>query len=493
MNELLFENLEGLTFDDVLTVPNYSEVLPSHVDTRSHLTRDIFLNIPIVSAAMDTITEARLAISIAREGGIGIIHRNFSIEEQAAEVDRVKRSEAGMITDPITLPPTAKLAEADAIMAKYHISGIPIVDPDTNRLVGIFTNRDFRFASGHDLSKPVLEYMTHDNLVTATVGTTLEEAKNILQQHRIEKLPLVNESFELIGLITVKDIQKKIDYPHAAKDGKGRLLVGAAIGVGQDLEARVRALVKAGVDVVVIDTAHGDSLGVINAVKRVKNQWPGLPVVAGNVVTGEGTQRLIEAGADAVKVGVGAGSICTTRVIAGTGVPQMTAIYQCARVGKAYGIPIIADGGIKYSGDIVKAIAAGADCVMLGSMMAGLDEAPGEVITFEGRQFKEYRGMGSMAAMQGHGKDRYGSGQTPGSKLVPEGVEGIVPYKGKLQDFIFQLVGGLRSGMGYVGARNINELKENTRLIKITHAGLIESHPHDITILREAPNYQSKK
>jgi IMP dehydrogenase len=335
--------------------------------------------------------------------------------------------------------------------------------------------------------------MTHDNLVTATVGTTLEEAKNILQQHRIEKLPLVNESFELIGLITVKDIQKKIDYPHAAKDGKGRLLVGAAIGVGQDLEARVSALVKAGVDVVVIDTAHGDSLGVINAVKRVKNQWPGLPVVAGNVVTGEGTQRLIEAGADAVKVGVGAGSICTTRVIAGTGVPQMTAIYQCARVGKAYGIPIIADGGIKYSGDIVKAIAAGADCVMLGSMMAGLDEAPGEVITFEGRQFKEYRGMGSMAAMQGHGKDRYGSGQTPGNKLVPEGVEGIVPYKGKLQDFIFQLVGGLRSGMGYVGARNINELKENTRLIKITHAGLIESHPHDITILREAPNYQSKK
>ena len=493
MNELLFSGDEALTFDDVLTVPAYSEVLPNQVNLKTRLAGDVYLNIPLLSAAMDTVTESRLAIALAREGGIGIIHRNLSPEDQSAEVDRVKRSEAGMITDPITLPPFATLRDAEALMSKYHISGIPIISPETRKLIGIFTNRDFRFAEESDWNSPVSDYMTQKNLVTAKVGTTLEEAKKILQLHRIEKLPLVNDAFQLIGLITVKDIQKQLDYPVAAKDEQGRLRVGAAVGVGGDLEIRVEQLRHAGVDVIVIDTAHGDSLGVVRAIERIKAAYPSIPVIAGNVVTESGAERLIKAGADAVKVGVGAGSICTTRVIAGTGLPQMTAIYQCAKAGNRYDVPIIADGGIKYSGDIVKSIAAGANAVMLGSMLAGLEEAPGETVNFEGRRFKEYRGMGSLAALQGYGKDRYGSGQSNSGKLVPEGVEGIVPYKGKLSDFVFQMAGGLRSGMGYVGAKTIDDLRSKTRLVKITHAGLIESHPHDITILREAPNYQSKK
>lgn len=493
MNESLFAGEEALTFDDVLTVPAYSEILPGEVTLKTRLACDIYLNIPLLSAAMDTVTESRLAIALAREGGIGIIHRNLSPDDQAAEVDRVKRSEAGMIIDPITLPPYATLRDAEALMSKYHISGIPIISPESSKLIGIFTNRDFRFAEDHDWDNPVSDYMTSKNLITAQAGTTLAEAKKILQQHRIEKLPLVNGDYQLIGLITVKDIQKQLDYPNAAKDDRGRLRVGAAVGVGGDIETRVEKLIHAGVDVIVIDTAHGDSLGVVRAIERIKTAFPSIPVIAGNVVTESGAERLIAAGADAIKVGVGAGSICTTRVIAGTGLPQMTAIYRCAKAGSKSDVPVIADGGIKYSGDIVKAIAAGANAVMLGSMLAGLEEAPGETVNFEGRRFKEYRGMGSVAALQGYGKDRYGSGQASSGKLVPEGVEGIVPYKGKLSDFVYQLIGGLRSGMGYVGAKNIEDLRLQTQLVKITHAGLIESHPHDITILREAPNYQSKK
>jgi len=485
MEQTFTDLTEGLTFDDVLLVPGYSEVLPAQVDLRARLTPTIELHIPIVSAAMDTVTEARLAIALAREGGIGIIHRNLSVADQAAEVDKVKRSESGMITDPITLPPDATLAEAEAIMSRYHISGVPIVQ-DGGRLVGILTNRDIRFVE--DFSRPVCEFMTSEGLVTAPLGTTLEQAKDILQKHRIEKLPLVDEKGILRGLITVKDIQKKLDYPHAATDEQGRLLVGAAVGVGADLEERVTALLEAGVDVVVVDTAHGHSRGVLRAIERIRTIAPDLPIIAGNVVTAEGTRELISAGADAVKVGVGAGSICTTRVISGVGMPQVTAIAVCAAEARKHNVPVIADGGIRYSGDIVKALAAGADTVMLGSLLAGLEEAPGEIVIYEGRPFKEYRGMGSLGAMQGYGRDRYASGQSSG-KLVPEGVEGRVPYKGKLHDYLYQLVGGLRSGMGYVGAANLDELRQKAHFVRVTHAGLIESHPHDVIVIKEAPNY----
>jgi len=490
MNEELFAKVDALTFDDLLVVPGFTEVLPVDTDIQAKLTYRIRLGIPILSAAMDTVTEARLAIALAREGGIGIIHRNLSPEAQAKEVETVKRSESGMITDPITLPPTASLQEAEAIMSRFHISGIPVVEPGTGHLVGILTNRDIRFTENEDLDHPVVEFMTSQNLVTAPVGTSLEQAKRILQENRIEKLPLVDGDGRLIGLITVKDIQKKHDYPNASTDSLGRLLVGAAVGVGQDLEPRVDQLVACGVDVVVIDTAHGHSAGVIRAIHQLKGHWPELEVIAGNVVTAEGTEALIQAGVDAVKVGIGAGSICTTRVISGAGMPQMTAIYDCARVARAKGIPVIADGGVKFSGDVVKAIVAGADTVMLGSLLAGLEESPGDLVLYEGRQYKMYRGMGSLGAMQGYGRDRYGSGQGKFGKLVPEGVEGMVPYRGSLSDYVYQIIGGLRSGMGYAGAKSLEELRTKTRLAKITNAGLIESHSHNVMITREAPNYQ---
>lgn len=489
MNEDIFQSNQALTFDDLLVVPGYSDVLPSETDVRAKLTRTITLNIPLLSAAMDTVSEARLAIALAREGGIGIIHRNLSPEAQAGQVDQVKRSEAGMITNPVTLGPYATLQEAENLMGRFHISGVPIVD-ESMRLVGILTNRDTRFTEPGDLDRPVKDFMTAEGLVTAPVNTSLEQAKRILQQHRIEKLPLVDDDGRLVGLITVKDIQKKRDFPNAASDSRGRLLCGAAVGVGSDLEQRVELLTAMGVDLVTVDTSHGHSAGVIRAIKRIKAGWPELPVIAGNVVTEEGTLALIEAGVDAVKVGIGAGSICTTRIVSGAGMPQMSAIYTCSRVAQRHGVPVIADGGIKYSGDIVKAITAGADTVMLGSLLAGLEESPGEVILYEGRQYKVYRGMGSLGALQGYGKDRYGSGQGGGRKLVPEGVEGMVPYKGLLSDYVYQLVGGLRSGMGYAGAHNLDDLRSRTRLVKISNAGLQESHPHSITITREAPNYQ---
>ncbi len=489
MNVLSNLATEALTFDDVLLVPAKSAVLPSEVSVSTFLTPTIPLPIPLVSAAMDTVTEARLAIALAREGGIGIIHRNMTAEAQAAEVDKVKRSESGMIVDPITLPPTATLAEAEELMARYHISGIPITT-DEGRLVGILTNRDIRFVE--DFSRPVTEYMTSQGLITAPLGTTLEEAKAILQEHRIEKLPLVDQEGRLKGLITVKDIQKKRDYPNAALDSHGRLRVGAAVGVGADLEQRLALLVAAGVDVVVVDTSHGHSEGVIKAVRRIKAFHPTLPVVAGNVVTAEGTRDLIEAGADAVKVGVGAGSICTTRVVAGVGMPQLSAVADCAEAARPYGVPIIADGGIKYSGDIVKALAAGAHSVMLGSLLAGLEESPGEIVLYEGRSFKEYRGMGSQAAMAGPARDRYAVDPREGpGKIVPEGIEGRVPYKGRLRDYVFQLIGGLRHGMGYVGASNLAELREKARFVRITNSGLAESHPHSVFITKEAPNYRA--
>jgi IMP dehydrogenase len=490
MNEALFAQLDSLTFDDVLIEPGFSQILPAQVDVHAYLTRELRLNIPLLSAAMDTVTESRLAIALAREGGVGIIHRNLSPEDQAREVEIVNRSESGMISDPITLPPSASLADASSIMERFHISGVPIIDPAGEKLVGILTNRDIRFTQPEDLQRPVSEFMTYERLITAELGTTLDQAKSILQKYRIEKLPLVDKDGHLKGLITVKDIQKKLQFPNAAKDSSGRLLVGAAVGVGPDLETRVEAMTAKNLDVVVIDTAHGHTAGVIEAIKRVKAIRPDLPVIAGNVVTEEGTQALIDAGVDAIKVGVGAGSICTTRVVSGAGMPQLSAIYRCARIARQHSIPVIADGGIKFSGDIVKAIVAGADTVMLGSLLAGLKESPGEDILYEGRQFKAYRGMGSMGAMQGYGKDRYGSGQAGAGKLVPEGVEGMVPYKGALSDFIYQLVGGLRSGMGYAGAANLEDLRLKTQLVRITNAGLIESHPHDITITREAPNYQ---
>jgi IMP dehydrogenase len=489
INKDLFESAEALTFDDVLVVPAYSEVLPIETDVTSRLTAEIRLNIPLLSAAMDTVSEARLAIALAREGGIGILHRNMSPEQQATEADKVKRSQSGMIADPFTLPPDATLQQAEDIMSTYKISGVPIVDKE-NKLVGILTNRDIRFIEPSDYGQPVSKFMTPQPLVTAPVGISREDAKSLLQKHRIEKLLLVDEAGRLKGLLTVKDIQKEREYPNAAHDDRDRLLVGAAIGVGADLETRAGLLTEVGVDVVVIDTAHGHTKGVLNAIHRVHRNWPKLPVIAGNVVTAEGTKALIEAGAAAVKVGVGAGSICTTRVIAGSGMPQLSAVYACAQAARPFNVPIIADGGIKFSGDIVKAIVAGADTVMLGSLLAGLEESPGEVVLLEGRRFKEYRGMGSMGAMQGYGKDRYGSGQDDSGKLVPEGIEGRVPFKGPLHDFVYQLVGGLRSGMGYAGARSLDDLRTKTKLVRITNAGLIESHPHDVIITKEAPNYQ---
>jgi IMP dehydrogenase len=476
---------EALTFDDVLLTPGYTEVLPGQVSVRARLTRSLTLNIPILSAAMDTVTDARMAIALAREGGLGVIHRNMTIDQQVEEVDKVKRSESGMIVDPITLPPEATLRDAEALMSHYRISGVPITRD--NVLVGILTNRDIRFVEAQDLDQPISHFMTSERLITAPVGTTLDEAKAILGKHRIEKLPLVDAQGHLKGLITVKDIQKKRDYPLASLDGRGRLLCGAALGVGKDAEARAQALIDAGADVVVIDTAHGHSKAVLDTITRVK-QLGDACIIAGNVVTAEGTRALIEAGADAVKVGVGAGSICTTRIVSGAGMPQITAIRNCVEAADARGVPLIADGGIRYSGDIVKALAAGASTVMLGSLMAGLDESPGDVVLYEGRRFKDYRGMGSLGAMQGLGKDRYGSGQA-GGKTVPEGIEGRVPFKGSLRDYVYQLVGGLRSGMGYVGACDLDELRQKARFVRVTHAGLIESHPHDVIVTKEAPNY----
>ncbi|MCX7851214.1 MAG: IMP dehydrogenase [Caldilineales bacterium] len=484
---------EALTFDDVLLVPGYAEVLPTEVDISTVLHPRLRLNIPVLSAAMDTVTEANMAIALARQGGLGVIHRNLDIEAQAREVDKVKRSQSGMIVEPVTLRPEATVAEAEAIMAHYHISGVPITD-ESGRLVGILTNRDIRFARHSE--RPVSEFMTREGLITAPLGTTLEQAQDILHRHRIEKLPLVDEHGFLKGLITYKDILKRADYPYAAQDDKGRLLVAAAVGVGERALLRTEALVAEEVDAVAIDTAHGHTKGVIETVRLLRRTWPDLVIIAGNVVTAEGTRALFEAGADVVKVGVGAGSICTTRVVAGAGMPQITAIMECARGAAEFGKPIVADGGIKYSGDITKALAAGAHAVMLGSLLAGLDEAPGEIVIYEGRRFKEYRGMGSLGAMKGRSADRYQTSQgTPGAlggKLVPEGIEGQVPYKGFLKDYMLQLMGGLRSGMGYVGARNLEELRTKTHFVRITHAGLIESHPHSVIITKEAPNYPGR-
>ncbi|MDP2293436.1 MAG: IMP dehydrogenase [Actinomycetota bacterium] len=496
INDDLFDRFQALTFDDVVMVPGYSDVLPDTVDTSAVFAADITLAVPVVSAAMDKVTEGRMAIALAREGGIGVIHRNMSIADQAAEVQKVKRSQSGMITDPITLPPSATLADAEALMNQFKISGVPITDPN-GRLVGILTNRDTRFCEPSDYRRSVTDFMTSEGLVTAKVGTTLDEARSILQRHRIEKLPLIDGDRRLAGLITVKDILKNQEFPNATSDPSGRLRCAAAVGVGDDLESRVEALVAQGVDAVALDTAHGHSAGVIKAIERIKSSWPDLPVVAGNVVTEDGVEALSKAGADAVKVGVGAGSICTTRVVSGAGMPQLSAIYFTCQWARRHGVPVIADGGITYSGDVVKAIAAGADCVMLGSILAGTDEAPGELELFEGRRYKSYRGMGSMGAMQGLGADRYASGQGDKSqvagqsrKLVPEGIEGRVPYAGTLGDVVYQLVGGLRSGMGYAGAGTLDSLRSTARFMRVTTAGRNESHPHDVTITKEAPNYQ---
>jgi IMP dehydrogenase len=474
---------EGLTFDDVLLIPGRSEVLPNQVDLTTNLTKSIKLNIPLMSAAMDTVTEARLAIAIAREGGIGIIHKNMSIEEQATQVDKVKRSEHGVIVDPFFLSPDHLLSDANELMRKYRISGVPITV--NGKLVGIITNRDIRFET--DFSQKISDVMTSENLITAPVGTNLQQAQEILRKHKIEKLPIVDDNMMLKGLITIKDIEKAIQYPNSAKDSSGRLLVGAAVGVSKDTMDRVAALVDAKVDVIAIDTAHGHSVGVLKTVGQIKEKFPDLQLIAGNVATGEATRDLIEAGADCVKVGIGPGSICTTRVVAGIGVPQITAIYDCAEVADRYGIPIIADGGIKYSGDIPKAIAAGASVVMIGSLLAGTEESPGEMEIYQGRSFKVYRGMGSMGAMAAGSKDRYF--QEDAQKLVPEGVEGRVPFKGPLSDTVFQLVGGLRAGMGYCGTPNIEALRKDTQFIRISNASLRENHPHDIYITKEAPNY----
>jgi IMP dehydrogenase len=479
---------EGLTFDDVLLVPAESSVLPNDVSTRTRLTREITIEIPIVSAAMDTVTEARLAIALAREGGIGILHRNLSIEAQVAEVDKVKRSESGMIVEPVTLPPDARVADALDLMARYHISGVPITD-ESGTLVGILTNRDLRFAP--DATQPVAELMTGHDLVTAPLGTTLAEAEAILHRHKIEKLPVVDEEGRLRGLITVKDIQKRIEFPKATKDERGRLRVGAAVGVGTDAWERAGALVDAGADVLVVDTAHGHSAAVPEMVRRIKSEWD-VQVIAGNVATAEAAESLMDAGADAVKLGVGPGSICTTRVVAGVGVPQITAIYDSASVASRHGVPLIADGGMTSSGDIAKAIAAGADSVMAGSLLAGTDESPGDVVMQQGERFKEYRGMGSLGAMRARGssRDRYFQGDVEDvEKLVPEGIEGRVPYKGPLAGILHQLVGGLRQAMGYCGAATIEEMKR-AQFVRITAAGLRESHPHDVTITKEAPNYR---
>jgi len=484
---------DAMTFDDVLLVPGYTEVLPAQVDISVQLHPKLKLNIPVLSAAMDTVTEAELAIALARQGGLGIIHRNLTPSEQAEEVDKVKRSESGMIVDPITLSPFNSLQEAENVMSRYRISGVPIIDEE-NRLVGILTNRDVRFAT--DYSRPISDYMVAEGLITAKIGTTLEEAKEILHRYRIEKLPLVDDGGHLKGLITYKDILKRTDYPYSAKDERGRLLVAGAIGVGEKGLERARILVNAGVDAVAIDTAHGYSKGVIDTLRAVRAEFPNLPILAGNVVTPDAVQALAEAGANVVKVGVGAGSICTTRIVSGAGMPQLTAVADCAEAGQALGVPVIADGGIRYSGDITKAIAAGASAVMLGSLLAGLHESPGEIVIREGRSFKEYRGMGSLGAMRGRANDRYQSAQgnsaSPdiGGKTVPEGIEGQVPYKGTLKDFTFQLMGGLRSGMGYVGAANIEELWHKARFVRISPAGYQESHPHSVVITKEAPNYQ---
>ena len=474
---------EGITFDDVLLVPAESSVLPAEVELNTRLTKTIRLHIPLISAAMDTVTESRMAIALAREGGIGVIHKNMSIERQAEEVDRVKRSENGVITNPFYLGPDNTLGEADALMAKYRISGVPIVFD--GRLIGIITNRDMKFEE--DMSRLIREVMTKDNLVTAREGTTLEEAKAILHKHKIEKLPIVDDRFALKGLITIKDIEKAVTYPNTARDDKGRLLVAAAIGVTSDVLDRTAALVEAGVDAVVLDSAHGHSRNILKRLELVKSTFPSLQVIAGNVATAEGTKALIESGADCVKVGIGPGSICTTRVVSGIGIPQITAVADSAAMAAKYDIPIIADGGIKYSGDIVKAIAAGASTVMIGSLFAGCEESPGETEVYQGRQFKVYRGMGSLAAMAKGSKDRYF--QEDNKKLVPEGVEGRVPYKGSLGDTVYQMMGGLRSGMGYTGSPDIESLRTKARFIKITSASLKESHPHDIYITKEAPNY----
>ncbi len=479
---------EGFTFDDVLLVPAKSAVQPREVDVSTELTKRIRINIPLVSAAMDTVTEARLAIALAREGGIGIIHRAFAAEKQAAEVDKVKKSESGMIVDPITVRPTQKIHDALAIMERYRISGVPVTDEE-GRLQGILTNRDLRFETKLDL--PISAVMTRDRLVTAPVGTSLEEAKEILHQHRIEKLPVVDEQFRLTGLITIKDIEKRRKYPDACKDSLGRLRVGAAVGVEEDAETRVPLLLRAGVDVVVVDTAHGHSQAVIETVRWIKRTHPQGEVIAGNVATAEGAEDLIQAGVDGIKVGIGPGSICTTRVVAGAGVPQITGIGSCAAVTNRYGIPIISDGGVKYSGDITKAIAAGAHSVMIGGLFAGTEESPGETVIYQGRSYKVYRGMGSLGAMQRGGRDRYfQEEETEEGKLVPEGIEGRVPYRGTLAANVFQMVGGLKAGMGYCGCRSVAELRQNSRFIRITYAGLRESHVHDVIITKEAPNYR---
>ncbi|MCI8474609.1 MAG: IMP dehydrogenase [Oscillospiraceae bacterium] len=474
---------QGLTFDDVLLIPAESDVLPSDIDLHTHLTKKIVLNIPLMSAAMDTVTESRMAIAIAREGGIGIIHKNMSIGAQAEQVDMVKRSENGVITNPFFLAPGHTLAEANELCAKYRISGVPICD--NGKLVGIITNRDMKFET--DMSQLIDNVMTKDNLITAPEGTTLEEAREILHKHKVEKLPIVDKDFHLKGLITIKDIEKAQVYPNSARDEKGRLLCGAAIGVTSDVLDRVRALVEAGVDVLCLDSAHGHSHNILECVKRVKALYPDVQLIAGNVATASGTRALIEAGVDGVKIGIGPGSICTTRVVAGIGVPQITAVYDAACVARDYGIPIIADGGVKYSGEIAKAIAAGASVVMLGSLLAGCEEAPGELEVFQGRQFKAYRGMGSLGAMNRGSKDRYF--QAGSKKLVPEGVEGRVPYKGSVSDTIYQMMGGLRSGMGYCGCATVPDLQAKAQFVQITSAGLKESHPHDIYITKESPNY----
>jgi IMP dehydrogenase len=479
---------EALTFDDVSLVPARSDLLPTEAETTTRFTRNIPLNIPITSSAMDTVTESHLAIAIAQQGGIGVVHKNLSIETQRDEVDKVKRSESGMIVDPVTMTPDRLIYEAVEMMDRFRISGVPIVE-ENGHLVGILTNRDLRFELRLDL--PISEVMTKENLITVPVGTTLHEARAILQKHRVEKLLVVDDNYKLKGLITVKDIQKAIKYPLAAKDDFGRLRVAAAIGAGGDFLERAQELVRARVDALVVDTAHGHSEGVINAVKKIKHQFPELELVAGNIATAEATTDLIRAGVDAVKAGMGPGSICTTRVVSGAGVPQITAIMDCARAAHGTGVPVIADGGIKYSGDISKAIAAGADTVMIGSLFAGTDESPGEIILYQGRSFKSYRGMGSISAMKEGSKDRYGqAGESQLSKLVPEGIEGRVPYKGPLASMIHQLVGGLRAGMGYCGCHTIKELKEKAQFIRVTNAGLRESHVHDVIITKEAPNYQ---
>lgn len=477
---------EGLTFDDVLLIPAKSEVLPRDVDLTVELSKTLKLNIPIISAGMDTVTEAEMAIAMARQGGLGIIHKNMSIEQQAEQVDKVKRSESGVITDPFFLTPEHQVYDAEHLMSKYRISGVPIVNnAEEQKLVGIITNRDLRFIQ--DYSMKISDVMTKENLITAPVGTTLEEAEKILQKYKIEKLPLVDDQGVLKGLITIKDIEKVIEFPNAAKDAKGRLLVGAAVGVTTDTMLRVKKLVEANVDVIVVDTAHGHSKGVLETVRKIRDTYPTLNIIAGNVATAEATRDLIEAGANIIKVGIGPGSICTTRVVAGVGVPQITAIYDCATEARKYGVSIIADGGIKYSGDIVKALAAGGHAVMLGSLLAGVSESPGETEIYQGRRFKVYRGMGSVGAMEKGSKDRYF--QEDNKKFVPEGIEGRVPYKGPLADTIYQLVGGLRAGMGYCGTRNLEELREKAQFVRMTGAGLRESHPHDVQITKEAPNY----